>query len=107
MDLQRVLKAIAGESRRFEGRLVLQLVEKASAGQFEALAAALKKVKGVRQVSQPDEAGVVLVSLTPEDKTLLPDLLKAARDAGVPVRDPARKKPPEFSTFLVTACPER
>jgi hypothetical protein len=52
----------------------------------------MKKVKGVRQVSQPDELGVILVSLTTEDKTMLPDLLKAAKDAGVPVRNPEKKK---------------
>jgi hypothetical protein len=93
LDLQQILSAIAGGGKRFEGRLVLQLEQpKIEPTAFDRLAAAMKKVKGVRQVSQPDDLGVILVSLTTEDKTMLPDLLRAAKDAGVPVKNPEKKK---------------
>jgi copper chaperone CopZ len=95
IDLQSILAAIAGKDKRFEGRLVLQLEDPKVAGeQFERLRAGLKALKGVRQVSQPDEQGVVLVTLVAEEKTLLGDILKAAKQTGVGLKDPDRKAPP-------------
>jgi hypothetical protein len=95
LDLQRMFAAISGKDKRFEARLVLQLEDpKAGGAAFDKLRARLKAIKGVRQVSSPDSEGIVLISLVTEERTLLGDVLKAAAEVAVPLRDPVRKKPP-------------
>ncbi len=95
LDLQRMFAAIAGKDRRFEARLVLQLEDpKLGDAGFEKLRAGLKALKGVRQISSPDEKGVVLISLVAEEKTLLGDILKAAKQSGAALKDADRKAPP-------------
>ncbi len=94
IDLQRILTTIAGKNNRFQGRLVLQLEDrKTSPADFERLRAALMSTKGVRQVSQPDESGIVLLTMIDKEKTLLTDILRAAKQAGIALIDPERKKP--------------
>ena len=95
LDLQRMFAAIAGKDRRFEARLVLQLEDpKLSDAGFEKLRIGLKALKGVRQISSPDDKGVVLITLVKEEKTLLGDVLKAAKQSGAALKDPDRKAPP-------------
>jgi hypothetical protein len=104
-DLQLILSAIAGKARRFEGRLVLQIDPKTPSTDFDRLSVALKAVKGVRGVTRPDEKGIVLVTLEPEDKTFLPAIQKAAAESGVPVKDPSKKsatEPPTHSDNSVS-----
>jgi hypothetical protein len=77
--LQELMEAMNGKYKRFESRLVLKQER-------------VGQVKGVRAISWPDQDGLVLITFKSELKTLLPDLLRAARDAGNPLVDPPAKQ---------------
>jgi copper chaperone CopZ len=91
--VQALMKALLGNDERFPSRLVLQLENgKSESEALEKARAAVAAVPGVRAMSLPDKEGIVLVTFRLEERTLLADLLGAAKGAGVPLRDPAAKK---------------
>ena len=91
--VQTLMKAILGEKERFPSRLALQLENpKAGAQTIDEARTAVASVAGVRAMSLPDTEGIVLVTFHLEKETLLPDLLQAAKNAGLPLREPSRKK---------------
>lgn len=92
--IQTVMRAILGENNRFPSRLVLQLENPAANPEtVDKARTAVVAVPGVRQMSLPDNQGIVLVTLHLDKNTLLPDLLQAANSAGLPLRNPQPKKP--------------
>ena len=91
--VQTLMKAILGENDRFPSRLALQLENpKAEAETIEKARTSVAAVTGVRAMSLPDKDGIVLITFHLDKETLLPDLLQAAKDAGLPLREPPRKK---------------
>lgn len=92
-SIQTLMKSFLGEDERFPSRLALQLENpKAESETIDKARTAVAAVPGVRAMSLPDKEGVVLVTFHLEKSTLLPDLLKAAKDAGLPLREPPAKK---------------
>lgn len=93
-SIQTLMKAMLGEKERFPSRLVLQLEDpKAGPEAVEKARISLAAVAGVRAMSLPDKDGVVLITFHLDKNTLLGEVLKAAKDIGLPLLDPKRKSP--------------
>lgn len=83
------MKVIEGESGRFSARLLLQIKSKRiDDADFLKLKASLLKIKGIRDVRQPDENRIIMITLKKEQKTLLPELLECANKIAIPLQDP-------------------
>jgi copper chaperone CopZ len=93
-SIQSLMQAALGEDDRFPSRLVLKLENpKAEAQVIEKARLAVAEVPGVRAMSLPDREGIVLVTFHLDRVTRLSDLLKAAKDAGLPLGEPPPQKP--------------
>jgi hypothetical protein len=91
--VQTLMKSFLGDNR-FPSRLALQLENPAADLEtIEKARTAVAAVPGVRAMSLPDREGVVLITFHLDKSTLLPDLLEAAKGAGLPLRDAPAKKP--------------
>lgn len=92
--IQTLMKTFLGEDERFPSRLVLQLENaRVESGTIDRARMAVAAVAGVRSMSLPDKDGIVLVTFHLEQATLLPDLLDAAKSAGLSLRDASARKP--------------
>lgn len=88
VPLQEPIKAVeSAHNKMFKAVLVLQ-VAGSSSNERSGVREALAKVPGVRTVSEPDKAGLIRITFDPNKKTLLTQLVKAGKDAGVTLRDP-------------------
>jgi hypothetical protein len=92
-SLQDLIKAIQGKDGRFSARLAL-LVSPADPPPdvFERARLAVAGVEGARALSSPGKDGIALATFDLEKKTMLPDVIAAARGAGLTLKDPPAKK---------------
>ncbi|MCH7944603.1 MAG: hypothetical protein IIC73_01110, partial [Armatimonadetes bacterium] len=89
VTLQELIQAVKGASERFDAKLLLQLQNpKAPADAVKRARQAIAKVKGVKSVGNPDKSNNIAVTFDLKERTMLADVLKAAKDAGVALRDP-------------------
>ncbi|MCC6403541.1 MAG: hypothetical protein IT207_05980 [Fimbriimonadaceae bacterium] len=88
--LQAPIKAVEGAHRgSFKAQLLLQ-TEGSPGARWSKAREGIARVEGVKAVSEPDKVGFFKVALDTSKTTLLIDLVKAAKEAGVVVRDPKR-----------------
>lgn len=90
LPIQSVIKAVeSAHNGMFKGAVLLRVVGTPSKASLTKLRDALNKVPGVKNVSGPDEKGVMKLTFDLTKKTLLTQLYEASRGAGVTLRDPA------------------
>ncbi|MCH8273607.1 MAG: heavy-metal-associated domain-containing protein [Armatimonadetes bacterium] len=91
--LEDLIKGVKDAGSRFDATLLLQS-EKAdvSPAAWKEARKAIVSLKGVKSVSEPDNKGVIAITLTLKGKTTLEGVLKAAKGAGVSLRNPRPAK---------------
>jgi len=94
VSMQQVLATVRGKEGNYEARLALRYqVKNVAPALAEHEQLALSKVPGVRAASLPDDKGIILITFRSQPPTYLPEILKAASDAGAPLEDPEQAVP--------------
>lgn len=83
ISLQDIVRAVRGDGRKYDARLLIQVN-----GKQDALTAVLAKLAGVRSPGIPDRAGVRMITFKLEERTMYADLVAAAKEAGVHLKEP-------------------
>ena len=90
LSLQKLIATVKDSGENFNATLLLN-----ATGNKTAVAKAreaILKLKGVTKISQPDKDGNIRLTFDKKGKTMLADVVGAAKKANVTLKDPKAKK---------------